>query len=209
MAVLIVVFIAMFSMIGCKNTINARPAATTAPAAATTAKLTIDSLKNLEYKVEYTQNGVAKLENGEYQEAAAPGSATKIVVQLTGYIAFGDLNNDKVEDSAVILVSQPGGSGTFYDLASVLNKDGNLKSTNSIFLGDRIKIKIISINSGIITVNYLERKEDQAMADEPTVDKTQTFIVENDILSPTVAATTSATSATSAATTATTTATTN
>ena len=43
MAVLIVVFIAMFSMIGCRNTINSRPggatnapAATTAPAAATT-----------------------------------------------------------------------------------------------------------------------------------------------------------------------------
>ena len=42
MAVLILVFTAMFSMIGCKNTINAKsaatnaPAATTAPAAATT-----------------------------------------------------------------------------------------------------------------------------------------------------------------------------
>jgi hypothetical protein len=34
--VLIVVFIATFSMIGCKNTINSRPAATTPPAAATT-----------------------------------------------------------------------------------------------------------------------------------------------------------------------------
>jgi len=36
MAVLIVVLMATFSMIGCKNTINSRPAATTAPAAATT-----------------------------------------------------------------------------------------------------------------------------------------------------------------------------
>ena len=31
MAVLILVFIATFSMIGCKNTINSRPAATAAP----------------------------------------------------------------------------------------------------------------------------------------------------------------------------------
>ena len=36
MAVLIVVSIVTFSMIGCKNTINSRPAETTAPAAATT-----------------------------------------------------------------------------------------------------------------------------------------------------------------------------
>ena len=35
MAVLIVVFIAMFSMIGCRNTINDKSAATNAPAAAT------------------------------------------------------------------------------------------------------------------------------------------------------------------------------
>jgi hypothetical protein len=37
MAVLIVVFIAMFSMIGCRNTINAKSAATNAPAATTKA----------------------------------------------------------------------------------------------------------------------------------------------------------------------------
>ena len=35
MAVLIVVFIAMFSMIGCRNTINAKSGATNAPAATT------------------------------------------------------------------------------------------------------------------------------------------------------------------------------
>ena len=36
LAVLIMAFIVMFSMIGCKNTINSRPATTAAPIAATT-----------------------------------------------------------------------------------------------------------------------------------------------------------------------------
>ena len=36
LAVLIMVFIVTFTMIGCKNTINSRPAATAAPTAATT-----------------------------------------------------------------------------------------------------------------------------------------------------------------------------
>ena len=36
MAVLIMAFIFTFSMIGCKNTINSRPAATAAPTTATT-----------------------------------------------------------------------------------------------------------------------------------------------------------------------------
>jgi len=36
MTVLIVVLMATFSMIGCKNTINSRPAATNAPATAAT-----------------------------------------------------------------------------------------------------------------------------------------------------------------------------
>jgi len=38
MTVLIVVLMATFSMIGCKNTINSKPAAATATTAATTAK---------------------------------------------------------------------------------------------------------------------------------------------------------------------------
>jgi len=148
----------------------------------TSSKITEDFLKNLEYKVEYTQNGFAKLENGQYQEEAAPGSATKIIVKLTEYIVLGDLNSDKKEDAAVILVSDPGGSGTFYDLSVVINKEGTLKNIDTIFLGDRIKIKTISIDLGIITVNYLDREQDQAMADEPTIDTTQKFKVENDRL---------------------------
>jgi len=190
--ILIIFIVAMFSIqcsalspaITEKTSVEITTASTSeTTTSGTSAKLTIDSLKNLEYKVEYTQSGVAKLTNGDYQEEAAPGSATKIIIKLSEYVSFGDLNNDKVEDAAAILISEPGGSGTFYDLAAILNKEGNLESTNSIFLGDRIKIKTISIDSGVITVNYLDRKEEQSMAEEPTVDKTQKFIVENNILS--------------------------
>ena len=38
LAVLVIALIVTFSMIGCKNTINARPATTAAPAAVTTSK---------------------------------------------------------------------------------------------------------------------------------------------------------------------------
>ena len=42
-------------------------------------------------------------------------------------LAFGDLNGDGVEDAVVVLVTNPGGTGRFYDLAPVLNQNGTPK----------------------------------------------------------------------------------
>jgi len=117
--------------------------------------LTIDELKSGEYRSEWSAKGKIKLNDGIYQEKIAPDSATELVIKLSDRIAFGDLNGDGAEDAAVILVSNPGGSGTFYELAAVINSNGNPQHAASVFLGDRVKVEGVSIKSGKIMVKMV------------------------------------------------------
>ena len=80
------------------------------------------ALANATYQSQFTQDGTAPLTDGQYSEAAAPGSATMTTVTLTDNITYGQLEGRDV--AVVVLVTDPGGSGTFYDLAVVVNQDG-------------------------------------------------------------------------------------
>jgi hypothetical protein len=66
----------------------------------------------------WTQSGKVRLLKGEYREAAAPGSASEIVVRLSDHMVVGQINGK--ETAAMILTTAPGGSGTFYDLALII-----------------------------------------------------------------------------------------
>ena len=118
-------------------------------------ELTINELEGGEYRSEWFDKGKIKLSDGMYKEKIAPDSATELVIKLSDKMAFGDLNGDGVEDAAVILVSDPGGSGTFYDLAAVINSNGNPQHAASVFLGDRVKVEGVSIKSGKIMVKMV------------------------------------------------------
>jgi basic membrane protein A len=138
-------------------------------------RLTPEMLGNLSYPSEYTADGVAPLTDGQYEEAAAPGSATKTTVQLSDRVAFGDLDADGVDDAAVVLITDPGGSGTFRDLVAVLDRNGRAFPVATTFLGDRIRVNALTIEDGQIVVDMLTRTPDQAMADDPTQPVTRVF----------------------------------
>jgi hypothetical protein len=147
---------------------------TTAPA------LTEAALANASYPSEYTESGVVQLEDGEYRVPVAPGSATELVVTLDE-VAFGDLNEDGVEDAAVILVTEPGGSGTFYDLAAVLNQNGEAVSVDSTLLGDRIQLEALAIEAGDIQVEMVTHGSSDPLCC-PTQEVTQTYQLQDDQL---------------------------
>ena len=125
--------------------------------------LTIHELKNAEYNSKWSTQGKIKLSDGIYQDRIAPDSATELVIRLSDKIAFGDLNGDGVEDAAVILVSDPGGSGAFYDLTAVINSRGQAKDAASAFLGDRVKVEGLSIRSGKIVVKMVTHRSTDPM----------------------------------------------
>ena len=117
--------------------------------------LTINELKSGEYRSEWSAKGKINLSDGIYQEKIAPDSATELVIKLSDKVAFGDLNGDEAEDGAVMLICDPGGSGTFYELVAVINSKGKPQHAASVFLGDRLKVEEVDISSGQIVVKMV------------------------------------------------------
>jgi heat shock protein HslJ len=139
------------------------------------AKLDPVMLANIEYKSDWTQSGMAPLTDGEYREQAAPGSATETVVMITEHIAHGQLNGQ--DAVAVVLVTDPGGSGTFYDLAVVFEQDGAPVNVATTMLGDRVQIKAVSVVGNEIIVEMVAHGPDDPMCC-PTQDVVQTYALE-------------------------------
>ena len=148
----------------------------------TSKSLTMELLRNAEYQSEWPANGKAKLTDGSYREKYLPGAATELVIRLSDRHAIGDLNGDGAKDAAVVLVSDPGGSGTFYDLAVVVNQNGSPKHVATEALGDRIFVKSLVIESGEIAITLLAREPDEPMSAEPKVEVTKKLKLRGDKL---------------------------
>ena len=133
-----------------------------------------EALANAEYLSEFASGGKARLKDGSYREKAAPGSAIDIVITLSDRQAFGDLDGDGSEDAAVILIVQSGGSGTFYYLCAVLNEEGAPVNVATLFLGDRIQIRNLSVWSGQIEIDMLVQGPGDPMV-KPTREVHQTY----------------------------------
>jgi heat shock protein HslJ len=132
-------------------------------------------LGNIAYLSEWTQSGKAQLVNGTYSESAIPGSATRTTVKLTDTIAHGRLNGrDAV---AVILVTDSGGSGRFYDLAVVRVEKGTPANVAIASLGDRVRIAGVSIGKGGIEVD-LVRHDPADPVCCPSLHVRETYVLE-------------------------------
>ena len=115
--------------------------------------------------------------NGQAEAEAAPGSATEVRTSVFGQPVLGDLNEDGNEDAALLLMHQPGGSGTFYYVAAALNANGGFRGTNAVFLGDRIAPQTIEIRNGVVIANYADRRPQESMAVPPSVGMSKYFVV--------------------------------
>ena len=132
--------------------------------------LSKSELANGIYRSEWTQSGEAALTDGEYREKVAPGSATKIRVVLTEHIAYGDLDGRPA--AAAVLFTDPGGSGTFFDLTVMVSKDGHPVNAATTSLGDRVKIDTVAIAGNEIVVGMTtHRPEDPLCCPTQQVEK--------------------------------------
>lgn len=160
---------------------SAAPAAP-AVAPAAEANALAAQLPNLTYPIDVVPAGEVTLQDGVYQEPAAPGSATMITVKLGEQQAYGDLNGDGVDDAVTTLVADPGGSGTFIYMSAVLDQDGTGDPVSTVLLGDRVKVTSLAIADGKITVEFLTRGESEPMTAEPTVAVTQVYELQDNAL---------------------------
>ncbi len=125
-----------------------------AAASAEAAEEIVDAVANASYPLDYTGTGTIQLANGSYSEPAAEDSAAEITTSLTDHIAVGQLSNGQ-NIVAVILTTQTGGTGTFYDLVVINEQDGLLTNPAAIYLGDRIVVNSLDIENGQIVVDMV------------------------------------------------------
>lgn len=139
-----------------------------------------DSLMNMEVKSELTVDGVALLANGVYTEPVAPGSASVIEVQMQPFpIAYGVI--DEQETAAVVLAENGGGSGTFINLALIVEQEGAPVHIASAPLGDRVVVQKLAIDDNQIMLTMLTQGPDDPMCC-PSQVVTQTYELQGETL---------------------------
>lgn len=105
---------------------------------------------SLTYMSSWRVSGEVTLTDGVFREKAAPGSATEFVVHLSDWRAFNKVEGE--ETGAVILVTQAGGTGSFYDLALLTRNGHRWVNSDVLSLGDRVVIHSLAIHKDEIVV---------------------------------------------------------
>lgn len=92
---------------------------------------------------------------------------------LNNLSAFGDLNNDGMNDGAIIIEKQNGPYDLF-DLAVVTGWGSQKYGAATTFLGDRIKVEGLEIKDGVIKASILSHATNDYL-DKPTLAQTVSF----------------------------------
>ena len=124
-------------------------------------------------------SGAVTLRNGEYREPAAPGSAAATIVKLTDRRAFGAVNGR--DAAAVVIATNAGGSGTFFDLALLVKGEGGWVNVDTYSLGDRVKVHSVVMGDNEISVAMTMHGPGDALCC-PTQDRTRRFAIKADRL---------------------------
>ncbi len=108
--------------------------------------LTMDALQNATYLAP-SYNMSVTLSGGKYEEGSGLDFFSAVMLPE---VAFGDLNTDGLEDAAILLAENQGGTGVYVSLIAVLNQDGQPMQAASAFVDDRPLINSLSIQDGAI-----------------------------------------------------------
>jgi hypothetical protein len=150
----------------------------TAPPVVHSPALTLDNFKNFIIFAPEIQKNV-QLVDGKFCENQSDGSS--INLELDDNAAFGDINNDGIEDAALLLVESMGGTGAFVSLTTMISGQNGYVQSNSILIDDRPLIHSLSILDGEIILNVNVHGINDPMVD-PTVNMTKSFRLFNENL---------------------------
>ena len=105
------------------------------------------------------------LTNGRYEgEPYVADASSKPVVQIDSeHSATGDLDDDGLNEIVVALVTDFGGSGSYVYLAVVDTTESGTRSVATTGLGDRVRIRSLAIENGLVVIETTEHGPDDAM----------------------------------------------
>lgn len=112
--------------------------------------ISAESLRNMYYRSEGTRSGRVLVTDGRYEDPEG-----HVWVTMLDNIAWGDVTGDGKSEAVVVLGTNTGGSGVFHSLALVADVEGVPSNIAIAQLGDRIKLKGLSIEDGDVTVEMV------------------------------------------------------
>ena len=123
--------------------------------------ITRSLLENATYP---TEAGDIPLEYGFYLQMIVPEGASN-TTWLLGESAFGDLDEDGIDDAVAVLIENTAGSGTFYYLYVMRYSNGKIQYTADLLLGDRIELNSLEIVDNEIVIDYAQRDSDTSIVE--------------------------------------------
>lgn len=143
-ALVITIAVILVSGCGCERD---KPATTGSPAP------TGDAAANAAFPSEHTVSGMIQLKEGHYQDDDLVSS------ELDELTARGDVDGNDTEDLVVVLVTNTGGSGIFYELYALRNEqppqNNAIRVSIPAFLGDRVVVNKLRIEQNTIVVDLV------------------------------------------------------
>jgi len=110
----------------------------------------VAQLRNAQYQLGTPDSlQVVQLADGKFEQST-PGSADFISVQLTDFIAAGDLNADGMDEVVALISENFGGTGVFVFLAVYTNVSRELAFQTSSAVDDRPQLNALSIENNEI-----------------------------------------------------------
>ena len=136
------------------------PNPTSSASAPTTIPDYVTKIRNAEYQLGITEAlRMVQLTDGKFQQGTA-GAPDYVSVNVTDFIASGDLNGDGVDEIAALIAENYGGSGTFVFLVIYSDADGKLTFQTSALVDDRPALNALSIKNGEVFLDAATRDAD-------------------------------------------------
>ncbi|MGW8251442.1 MAG: hypothetical protein ACWGO1_12425, partial [Anaerolineales bacterium] len=124
-------------------------------------------------------DGSVTLSNGHFEQPYT-NSASRVVVDLMNH-AVGDLDADGVEDAIALLAISTGGSGTFVNLAAVLQQAGQPVHVATFYVGDRVVVNSMEIEDGVLKVQMIAHAPEDPLCC-PSQFVAQEYILQDNML---------------------------
>jgi hypothetical protein len=104
-------------------------------------QLTVGQIKNAQYQLgARDDHPTVQLQNGKFGTGTDATTVDFADVTLSDFIALGDINGDGLNEAAVVVFENYGGSGVFGFLALYVNQDGQPVFLDSVMIDDRPRI---------------------------------------------------------------------
>lgn len=133
------------------------PVQPTVPAPTVSAPgLTVDQLKNAQYQLgARDDHAIVQLTDGQYQQGSDATTLDYAHVGLADFISIGDLTGDGIDEAAVVVFENYGGTGNFGSLAIYTNVNGKPVFLTSTMIDDRPRINNLTIENGELNLDAI------------------------------------------------------